>query len=163
MLEAQKEELKFNKKLLNNNWITEKWVPYEVDLDPLVKQKLKSSSTVQTFLRSQLLKLSWSKVEVKSPVFIHWEFDNWHPWFIPEDNGKWKTSFMAPVGTWRFFFSSNMSTTLTSSCHRLQEGIEGPTNLQITFDNRFQNQTTVELKVSGFNEAYITDNLLEID
>jgi len=136
MLDAQKEEIKFNKNLLNNNWVTEKWKPFQVELKPQIKKKQKFSSNMADFLKSNITSaLEWEKIKINSPVFIHWEFDNWQPWLIPEDDKSWNTSFMVPVGTWRFFFTSNMSATLTSSSHKMYNGLEGPNLVSITFDN----------------------------
>jgi hypothetical protein len=79
MHQAHNSDFKVNKHLLNHNWVTEKWIPCD---EVLVKgfkplKKLKTSSTADQFLKLGKIKLNWEKFEVISPVFIHWEFDNW--------------------------------------------------------------------------------------
>lgn len=71
----------------------------------------------------------------------------------------WKSNFMVPTGTWRFFFTSNLSTSFISNDHRRYEGIEGPKELMVTFDETHAKESTVKISICGFNEVFVGDNL----
>lgn len=106
-----------NKNLLRFHWSTEKWFKYDVELKGLkpTRPNLKEGQDFKLNNYETIFK----NTEVTSPVFIHWEFDHWQPWYIEEKDKTWKTSFMIPTGNWRFFFTSNLSNALVSSEHSL--------------------------------------------
>jgi len=147
MYTAHNSEFKVSKKLLNNNWVTEKWILSEeiiqegsipskkiktttkaedflrsgkinLAFEKSESKKLKTNIQAEDFLKSGKINLIWEKFKIIAPVFIHWEFDNWQPWFIEETDNVWKSNFMLPTGTWRFFFTSNLSTSFISNDHR---------------------------------------------
>jgi len=163
MYQAHNTEFKVSKHLLNNNWVTEKWIKVEdVLVDGTIpRKKIKSAIKAEDFLKLGKLNLVWDKFEIKAPVFIHWEFDNWYPWYIEETDNKWISNFMVPTGTWKFFFTSGLSTSFISLIHRRYEGMEGPKELVITFDESQPAESTVKISISGFNEIFVDDNLAD--
>lgn len=79
MYQAHNTEFKIRKNLLNNNWVTEKWVLFDSNLvdGTIPRKKIQSKIKAEDFMKENKLSLVWNKFEIKSPVFIHWEFDNW--------------------------------------------------------------------------------------
>lgn len=101
MYTAHNSEFKVSKKLLNNNWVTEKWILSEEILHEgsipskkiksntkaedflksgkinLVYDKSKSNNQAEDFSKSGKINIAWEKFKIIAPVFIHWEFDNW--------------------------------------------------------------------------------------
>lgn len=66
---------------------------------------------------------------------------------------------MVPTGTWKFFFTSGLSTAFINPDHRTYKGMEGPTELLITFDESHPAESTVKISINGFNELFVDDNL----
>jgi len=71
---------------MSMNWVKEGWVPFDVKCS-ISKNDNKIGH----------------KIELKQPVFIFFEFDNFKPWLIePDDKKEFNTRFMIPPGNWRF-------------------------------------------------------------
>lgn len=120
------------------NWIKEKWLPIVVEFKGSVKNdklprsyqgrkdsmkdkifsKIDSTQTIikletdvsgKDFIKYGKLNLKFNRVQVKEPLFIFWEFDDFQPWLInPDENNEYKTSFMVPPGTWKVFFTTQL-------------------------------------------------------
>lgn len=138
-----------NKNLLRFHWMTEKWVPYNVELIGM-KANRPNLDTSKDF-KVSAYDITYKPYEVTSPVFIHWEFDNWQPWYIEEVDKTWKSSFMIPTGNWRFFFTSNLSNALVSSAHTFYKGIEGPSECNFVFDLKNPHDSTADVCGIVFN------------
>lgn len=120
------------------NWIKEKWLPIVVEFKGSVKNdklprsyqgrkdsmkdkifskidttqtiiKLETDVSGKDFIKYGKLNLKFNRVQVKEPLFIFWEFDDFQPWLInPDENNEYKTSFMVPPGTWKVFFTTQL-------------------------------------------------------
>jgi len=72
--------------------------------------KLKVNIDAKEFLKKGKINLNFKKIEVSKPVFVLFEFDNYEPWLINQDeDGMFKTKFMIPPGRWRFFFTTQLA------------------------------------------------------
>jgi len=103
-------------------WICEKWVPVEYELEAEVKgRKIKSNINADDFVKGKKMKLIFESKKIEDPVFIHFQWDKYKPWYIKEENKKWKIKVMTPPGQWNFFFTSGLSDAVVSSSHELSK------------------------------------------
>lgn len=70
---------------------------------------------------------------------------------------------MVPPGTWKFFFTSNMSQGLVSKSHTIYSGITTPKEFNFIFDLNNKKETTCDVNIIGYNEVFIPEDLQEID
>lgn len=121
------------------NWISERWLPIVIEFKGEVKfgklpkkwtkdhlnqantsetsdnnisknlTKLTALTTAREFIEFGTIKLIFSEIKIKEPLFIFLEFDDYTPWlFEPNSTNEFITSFMVPPGTWKFFFTTQL-------------------------------------------------------
>lgn len=57
------------------------------------------------------LQMNFETVKIEAPVFVHFEFDDFKPWWIPmnTDSKEFIADFMVPPGKWKMFFTTQMT------------------------------------------------------
>jgi len=130
---------KLDKQFLSNNWITEKWQKTTIlctgkvveekwvgdfnSKNNSLKIKMKRNAIKKfrtankgeegrdKLIDNAKIKINFANVEIETPCFVHFEFDNFQPWFIPinKESKEFIADFMIPPGKWNMFFTTQMS------------------------------------------------------
>lgn len=123
--------------IMSNNWMTEKWqrvsilctgkVVNEKWVGKMVNDKItikllrngirkmrtaaKGEQGRDNLLDKAKISINFSNVEIEHPCFVHFEFDDFRPWFIPmdKDSKQFINDFMVPPGKWKMFFTTQLS------------------------------------------------------
>lgn len=135
---ANKPDLRF----ICNNWITEKWQmvnikccgkvvneawkgqfkngKLKIDLRKTTIKKMRTVTKKEVgrdlLIDKGKLTINFDKVKIEEPVFVHFEFDEFKPWYIPMNkiSKEFEMNFMIPPGKWKLFFTTQLHYFITS-------------------------------------------------
>lgn len=127
---------KTDKRFICNNWITEKWQCVNIKCCGKVVQEswkadfkngklnlnLKKTSIkkIRTTKKKEanrdllidkgILNIGFDRVKIEEPVFVHFEFAEFKPWYIPlnKHTNEFEMQFMIPPGKWKLFFTTQL-------------------------------------------------------
>lgn len=74
-------------------------------------KKIRTKTTNKEFIEKGKIKLFVDTVKIETPLFVHFEFDEFRPWYIPINNEtkNFTADFMLPPGKWKMFFTTQLN------------------------------------------------------
>jgi len=79
-----------------------------------------------------------------------------------QENDEFRLKLMCPPGSWKFFFTSNMTDSIVSSKHEIFKNAHQLIFTSV-FDKNRPEVTTFEIEVNEFNSIILNKSIYPID